>query len=560
MKRKLYNEIKIESFRQLLDLYKNKYKDDIAFEFRDDPNSMDFTKITYEQFAKDVEALGASLLKHKVKRVALISPNRYEWCVSYLAITTAGLVAVPLDKSLPGNEIEGLFERSKADAIIYAKKYEDSVSKCKVKICMDDNSYTNLLEEGYKISHDDYDNVEVDTNSMSIMLFTSGTTSIAKAVMLSQHSICHNLTSYSMIYRVPRQSKYLSFLPLHHTFESTITFLYGTSIGLCICFCDGLKYISKDLVDYQIDSFVCVPLMLEIMYKKIIKNIKAEGKEEVVNRMRKLFRHAPIAIRRKVFKQIIDGLGGHLRYIVSGGAPMDRETLQGYSDFGIDIVQGYGLTETCAGIIIENKKSKRVGSIGVGFTNNEYAIDNPDKDGIGELKIKSESVMLGYYENDDLTKEVIKDGWFYTGDLGYQDKDGFFFITGRKKDMIVLKNGKKIFPEELEILINKLPYVSESMVFGHVDDTKKDRNEDVVLYAKIVYDKNNIKKYFPDEKDYHDVIFEDIKNKINKQMPAYKYIRKILVTDLPLIKTTTQKIKRNDEMKLIESEIKEQNQ
>ena len=423
---------------------------------------------------------------------------------------------------------------------------------------MDDSSYKDALENGKKLSHEKYDSVKINNKEMSIMLFTSGTTSISKAVMLSQYALCMNLYNLSQTYRVPKGTKNLSFLPLHHTFESTITFLYGSSIGITICFCDGLKYISKNLVEFQIDGFVCVPLMLEIMYKKVIKNIEKQGKLKQVNFLRKVFRHAPICVRRKVFKSIIDAFGGHLERIVSGGAPMDKETLQGFSDFGFDIIQGYGLTETASAISVENRKYKRPGSVGLPLAINTIKIDNPDNDGIGEIIVKTESVMLGYYENEEATNSVLKNGWFYTGDLGYIDKDGFIFITGRKKDMIVLKNGKKIFPEEIEMLINNLPYVAESMVFGHNDNTKNDRNEDVILYAEIVYKEEEMKKLYPNvtKEDYYNIIFNDIKSNINKKMPAYKYIRQIVITEEPIIKTTAQKIKRFEEIKKINKILK----
>ena len=552
---KLYEGTKISDFKELINIYKTDYKDMLAFQYRNNPDETDFINITYGKFAEDIENLAVALLKHKCKRIAIISPNRYEWCVAYLAIVSSGLIAVPLDKSLPTNEIVNSIERSNVDSIIYAKEYEEAVGQCKNKFCMDDNSYADLLKEGKKLSHKDYDEVTLNTSEMSVILFTSGTTSLSKIVMISQKALLANLYNYSQMFIVPKGSKFLSFLPLHHTFESTITFLYGTSIGITICFCDGLKYINKDLIDFQIDGFVCVPLMLEVMYKKMLKAIEKQGKTKLVNIMRKLFKFAPIGIKRKIFHSIIDGVGGHLKYIVSGGAPMDKPTIQGFNDFGFMTIQGYGLTETCSAVAVENFRDRRPGSVGLILPENKIKIANPDEDGIGELLIKTDASMLGYYGNEEATKEAFdEEGYFRTGDTGYIDKDGFIFITGRIKDMIVLKNGKKIFPEELEFLINKLPYVAESMVFGHEDDTRNDRNEDVILCAKIVYDKEKIKQHFTnqDESKYQELIENDIKETINKQMPAYKYIRKVLITDEPLIKTTTLKIKRNEEMKKIQ--------
>mgnify|MGYP004526464273 FL=1 len=564
MKNKLYEGRKLDNFRELVHLYKTTYKDKTAFEYKLTPDSSEYITKSYEQFASDIEDLGTYLLKNNCKRIAVIGNNRYEWCVTYLGTTTAGLVIVPLDKSLPDNEIIGLIRRAKVDTIVFDNKYSHVINSftddnlCKNKICMD-TDFADVLKQGANLDHSIYDNVTIDESAMAVMLFTSGTTSISKAVMLSQHAICTDIYGLSQMIDITMNDKFLSFLPLHHVFESICTFIFGTSCGITIAFCDGLKYIQKNLVEYHVTGFVCVPLMLEIMFKKIEKTIEKEHKTFIVNILRKLFRHSPINIKRKIFKSVIDGLGGNLRTIISGGAPMDKTALQGFNDFGFDIHQGYGLTETASVVAGENSFSKKVGSVGFVLPTVSVRIDNPDKDGIGEIVVKTDSIMLGYYENEEATKQVLHNGEFYTGDLGYVDKNGFLFITGRKKDMIVLKNGKKVFPEELESLINKLPYVAESMVFGHIDHTKTDRNDDVVLYSKIVYNKDLLKTTFsniPDNMEsYKAAIHEDIKNKINKQMPAYKYIRHIIITDVPLIKTTTQKIKRNEEMKLIEKDL-----
>ena len=568
MNNKLYDGQKLNDFRELVNLYKTKYKDLTAFEYKEKPDDDNHIKVKYSQFAKDIENLAVSLLNMSCKKVALISDNRYEWCVSYLAITTAGLIVVPLDKSLPKNEILELLKRSEADSIIFSDKYIDTVNDCNCdcsfKICMDFDcipnahdygfiSFSKLLDDGKFLSHEKYNSLSIDNKGLSIILFTSGTTNISKAVMLSQYAICMDLYALSQMINITTEDKFLSFLPLHHTFESTTTFLFGTSCGITIAICDGLKYIQKNLVEYHVTGFVCVPLMLEIMYKKILKTIKEQNKLRVVNIARFIFRHASIETKRKVFKQIIDNLGGRLRTIIAGGAPMDKETIKGYNDFGFDVHQGYGLTETAPVLAGENSFHKKTGSVGFPLPTIEIKIDNPDNNGIGEIIAKTPAIMLGYYNNDEATKEVIKNGFFYTGDLGYIDKDGFLFVTGRKKDMIVLKNGKKIFPEEIEILINKLSYVTESMVFGSLDDSKADRNTDVTICAKIIYDEDELKKVFPgiSQTDYCDFIWNDIKTKINKQMPAYKYIRRIIISTEPLIKTTTQKIKRNEEINRI---------
>jgi len=553
----------------LINIRYSMFKDKNAFEFRLSPDS-EIINVTYADYINDIKALGTALLDLNLrkKRVAIIAPNRYEWCVSYLAITTSDIIVVPLDKSLPDNEIESLIKRSKVDAVIFDKKYIDVFNKLKssndsnlsIYICMDypeseDDilSYSALLENGKNLllnGNTIYDNIELDNNAMSIMIFTSGTTSISKAVMLSQKNICADIYSLSSMAKVTSKDKFLSFLPLHHTFESTCTFLYGTSVGITVVFTDGLKYIVKNLKEYKITGFVCVPLVLETMYKKINKEIEKQGKTKLINFARKLSNFLlkfNIDIRKKLFSQILNQLGGHLHILIAGGAPMDKDAISAFVDFGINLLQGYGLTETSPVLAGENDKYKRAGSVGFPLPDINIKIDNPDEDGIGEIIVNAPTVMLGYYENEEATKKVLKDGWFHTGDLGKFDKDGFLFITGRKKFVIVLKNGKKVFPEEVEILINKLPFVEENMVYGI---PTKDNN--VKLCAKIVYNPENMKELYPNssESDYHKIIMEQIKQ-INHTMPAYKYIRDIIITTEPLIKTTTQKIKRDEEIKKI---------
>lgn len=567
-KRKLYDADKINDFKELIDRYSKLYSDKVAFEYKETPSSKEHIKITYSQFASDIKSLGTALINLGLsqKKIAIISPNRYEWCVSYLAITTSDMVVVPLDRALPNNEIENLIIRSKAEAVIFDKKYSEVFSKiAKEKssnlshfICMDNladfSTYSNLMQKGHSLllnGDNKYDNVKIDNKKMSIMLFTSGTTSISKAVALSQSNICEDIYALAQMTDIRKEDTFLSFLPLHHTFESTTTFLYGTYSGITIAFCDGLKYVQKNLAEFKITGFVCVPLMLEIMYKKIKKGIEEQGKAKLVATMTKISNgllKIGIDIRRKIFKQILDNLGGKLRILIAGGAAMSKEAIQGFLDLGINLLQGYGLTETSPVVAGENDKFKRCGSVGFPLPGINVKINNPNSEGIGEIAVQAPTVMLEYVDNPEATNEVLKDNWFYTGDLGYFDKDGFLFITGRKKDVIVLKNGKNIFPEELEMLINKLPYVSESMVFGRPLE-----DGDYKICAKIVYNEDYVAENMANlsKEELFNKVWEDIKENVNHKMPAYKYIREIILSKTPLIKTTTQKVKRHEELKSI---------
>ena len=564
MKKENLEKVKILNFRELVERYKT-FGDNIAFKYKKDG---EVKEITYNKYVEDIKKVAEKVLASDVKRVAVIGNNRYEWCITYLGVTTAGKVIVPLDKALTDKEIEKLLKRSGVEVVVYEEKYENAINEAikegcdiKYKICMDDIEkegvlkFSRMIEDGenvIKSGKTKYDDVKINEDEMYIMLFTSGTTSEPKAVMLSQKNICENINAISSHVKLYPTDTLLSFLPIHHTFECTITFIYGTYSGATIAFCEGLRYIGDNLKEFKVTVFVAVPLVLETMYKKIQKGIVDSGKKYLIEKMKKIscaLLKCKIDVRKKIFKPILKKFDEHLRVVLYGAAPMDKVTIEGYNDFGIELVQGYGLTESSPVITAETDERKRPGSIGLPLNNVEVKIDNPDKDGVGEIMAKGPNIMLGYYENEEATKKALEDGWLHTGDYGYIDKDGFVYITGRKNDIIVLRNGKNIYPQEIEFLINKLPYVAENMVYAR-EKTKTD----TVLCAKIVYNKDNIVDQFGEkaQKEYEELIWKDIKE-INKDLPTYKHIKEIIVTDEPLEKTTTQKVKRYVEMKKIET-------
>ena len=566
-KEKFREATRFENIKEILYNSVKVYPNHVAFVTKIiKDKGVEYKNTTYKKLLDEVNALGTALynLKLKGKRIAICGRNRYEWALAHLSCLLGGMVSVPLDKELQVEELEDSLVRSKAEAIIFDEKYED-----KIKTIQDNNktqikeyismstlegftSLLDLLEEGKKILNSgkkEYVNYEVDSKGMSILLFTSGTTSKSKAVMLSQYGIATNVYNMQLVEPITDKDVNIAFLPFHHIFGST-AMIVMLACGVKTVFTDGLRYIQKNLKEYKVTIFVGVPLLVDKMYENIEKEIEKQNKTKLINVAKKVSNgllKLHIDIRRKLFKQVIDGLGGEMRFVISGGAPLDKRTAKGFNDLGIKMVQGYGLTETSPVIAAENDFKMKLGSVGVPLKDVQVEIVNKDENGIGEIRVKGPNVMLGYYENEEATNEVLKDGWFYTGDLGYIDKDGFLFITGRRKDMIVLKNGKKVFPEEVETLVNRIPEVEESFVFGMPEDDDKTK---IKIAVKVVYNKEVVKEKYGDieEEKLYDIIWNKIKD-VNKTFPPYKYIKHMILTDKPLIKTTTQKIKRNEEIK-----------
>lgn len=544
------------------------YPDNIAFttKLTKKDKQIEYKNTTYKEFLDDINSFGTALydMGLKDKRIAIIGKNSYKWALAYVTNLLGNIVSIPLDKGLQTGELETSLIRSKADAIIFDEKCLEEIEKIKENnktnlknyICMSklDNyiSVDELISKGKTLieqGNNEYKDCKIDNKKMSVLLFTSGTTEQAKAVMLAQYGIATNIYDMQIVEDFHTTDVNIAFLPFHHIFGST-GLLVMLSRGIKTVFPDGLRYIKENLNEYKVSLFVGVPILVDKMYQNIIKEIQKQGKEKTVKfgiKLTQVLLKFGIDIRRKVFKAIIDQLGGKMRFIISGGAPLDKEVAQGFENFGIHLVQGYGLTETSPVIAAENDKYQRPGSIGFPMRHTQIKIVDKDQNGIGELVVKGPNVMLGYYENEEKTKEVLKDGWFYTGDLAYIDDDGFLFIAGRKKDMIVLKNGKKIFPEELETLINKIDEVEESFVYGMPIDNDKNN---VKVSVEVVYNEDVVKeKYGKISKDeLNKTIWEKIKE-VNKTLPQYKYIKNMILTIEPLIKTTTNKVKRSEELK-----------
>lgn len=566
MQERIHKIVEITDLKDMLKKSGELYGDRSAYRFKtDEPGK--FKIITHREYREMVDALGTAFIKLglKDKRIAVIGENRYEWGLSYLAIACGTGIVVPLDKALPENEIKSLIERSGVEAICYSKKYDeimkkfkaDGVGNLKHLISMDlekheDGVYSikELVERGKELIKEgdrNFLDAKIDADAMGILLFTSGTTSKSKAVELAHKTICTNLMDIASVLEINENDTMLSFLPIHHAFECTAGFLYPLYKGAEVVFCEGIKHIADNLKEYQVTAMISVPILFENMYRRVLKTVEKQGKLEKLKkgiRISNMLLKLHIDVRKRLFKDIHDALGGKVRLFVSGAAGLDPEVEKGYNDLGIRMIQGYGLTETAPIISACTDKRYKLGSVGPIFPSLEARIAHKDEDGIGEIQVKGPSVMLGYYENEEANKEAFEDGWFRTGDLGYIDNEGFLFISGRSKNVIVLKNGKNIFPEELENLVNRIEGVSESMVYG-----KPEADGDTKVCIKIVYDEEVMKEMYKttDEAEIFDILSKKVKE-VNKKMPAYKYIREVMVTKEPLIKTTTAKIKRHEEL------------
>lgn len=563
----LYEVRKISNLKDMIEQSAGLYGSKPAFLVKQKGNSA-YAPITYKKYKDDIDALGTALISLglKDKKIALIGENRYEWATTYLGVCNGTGIIVPLDKELPQNEIENCLLRSHADAIIFSGSVSKNISSilknittCKYYINMDIDedsdgqmSYGRLLEKGYdliKNGNRDFLDVVIDNEKMNILLFTSGTTDKSKAVMLSHRNIAENLMAMCSMLYIDEKDVFLSVLPAHHTYECTCGFLCQMYRGCTVAFCEGLRHIVKNLSESKCTVMNGVPLVFESIYKQLMHQVskKPGGAKKLKfgiklsNALGKL----GIDVRRKLFAEIHQALGGHLRLFISGAAAIDPEVAKGFRNIGIQLVQGYGLTE-CAPIVGLNRDCWfKDDAAGLPLPGLKVAIDNPNAESVGEIKVSGPSVMMGYYENKEATDEVIRDGWFYTGDMGYLDSDGFIHITGRMKNVIITKNGKNVYPEEIETLLNRSDYIKESLVFG------KNDNDDVVVCAQIVPEREKIEEDFKNgvlgSSDAITIINQEVK-RINKGLVTYKYVKEFTLRDTEFEKTTTKKIKRYQEL------------
>ncbi|MEG0392088.1 MAG: AMP-binding protein, partial [Anaerovoracaceae bacterium] len=540
-----YQMREIRDLKDMLDTSAEIYNRMPAFLVKDKPGAK-YRPISYSQFRVDVNALGTSFMRLGLtgKRIAVIGENSYEWVLAYLATTNGTGVVVPIDRELKAEEIANLLNRAEVSAIVYSQKMEKlvdavlpEVGTIEHKINMNSQkgegdrlSLQELIEEGKQaIDKGDLSflDAEVDREGLCSLLFTSGTTGMAKGVMLSHKNITANVYNMSKYVDIVDNGIGLSVLPMHHSYEMTCHVFTGIYQGMAIAICEGLKYIQKNMAEVQATVMLGVPLIFENMHKKIMKNAEETGRLKKMQAMIKLSKKLKLynnqPLMRKIFKPIHELTGNHMCQFIAGGAAINPKVIEDFEAMGFPMIQGYGMTENAPIIAVNRDRYSKAASVGKPMPGTEVLVADPDETGMGEIICKGPSVMLGYYDNEEETQKVIKDGWLYTGDYGYFDDEGFLYISGRKKNVIVTKNGKNIFPEEVEFYLGECEYIEEALVHGAQDEKSGDTVVKAEVYPNyaLIYEmagelnEEGIKAFLKKKID-----------DINDKMPTYKRVKR----------------------------------
>lgn len=562
-KNSLYDIREIGDLREMIDSCASLYGDKVAFMVKDKPGGV-YQDISFNQLKRDIDALGTALIDAglKDKKIAVIGENRYEWVISYFATTNGTGVIVPIDRELPSGEINNLLSRAGVSAIIFSGKYEKTIEDAVKNVssmeyvigmdAMEDDddklSLMKFIQNGHRLlaeGNRDFLDRSIDPEAMAALLFTSGTTGMPKGVMLSHRNFVSNVMYMSQYVGFATKDIGLSILPMHHTYEMTCHIMTALYQGLAIAICEGLKYIVKNMAESQATVMLGVPLVFEKMHKKVWKQAESSGKAKKMRRaikISKTFGGENIRVTKKLFGAVHNAMGGKMALFIAGGAAIDPEVIRDFNAMGMNMIQGYGMTENAPIIAVSRDRYHKANSVGHPLPGTEVKIIDKDEDGIGEIICKGPSVMIGYYEDPQATEEVLKDGWLHTGDFGYLDSEGMLYVTGRKKNLIVTKNGKNISPEEIEYYVQKSPYIEEVIVWGKHDE----KSGDTIVCADIFPSYEHIKEMHKELSKDHllGILDAEIEN-INENMPTYKRIKRFSIREEEFEKTTSQKIKRH---------------
>ena len=557
MQPNFYKVNKIHNLREMLEHSAAQYGDHPAFLQKVDGKYVEYS---FSRLKGDVLALGTALAAKGFldKRILVTGENCYEWCLSYMA-TVCGLgVIVPVDKEIPAEEIANIAKISEASLILHSFKMNSKLGDVDPSVCrIGFDELSDLIEEGARLLKQGctlYADRSIDIDTMCALIFTSGTTGVSKGVMLSQRNLCHTIENLGRMIHVDTEDRALSVLPLHHVYECTCGFLFPLSRGASVAFSQGVRYIMKNVKEVRPTKILCVPLLIETMYRKIWANIRKKGIEKkvrtviaVTNKIKPY--SARMAAKKRLFAEIHESFGGRLELLVSGGAPIDPEIIKGMRDFGLNVIQGYGLTESAPLAAVNRDCYFNDRAAGLVLPNGELKIIDPAEDGTGEICYRGDNVMLGYYGRPDLTAEVKKNGWLYTGDIGYIDANGFLIITGRKKNVIIRANGKNVFPEELESYLCRNPLVGEAIVLSMQSEKKAECDIVAVLRPDAEAAEEILGA------GYDSALLEKKLNEavaaVNDVVQTYKRIDVTIVTTEEFPKNSSKKIKRFEVPRMI---------
>lgn len=568
----LYDVSYVETLKELVDNSVLKFSDRAAYMYKDD-HKEPFKTMTYAEFKDDQNAIGTALIERGFKgsKIAVIGDNSHRWALSYYSVVCGVGVIVPIDRNLEKGEITNLLQRADVEAVFASTKLASTIASLleelplvkKVIIMaapeddvdefLEDERFMTmeqLVSEGKELvakGNSAYIDAEIHAEDLSTILFTSGTTGLAKGVMLSHRNLSQNVFNMSKYVQIPDEGRVLDVLPMHHVYEMTCTVMTSFYQGATVVICEGLKYIQQNFVEAECNIMLGVPLIFENIYRKIWTKAEKSGNADklrrAINMSMKLDLRNKKVVTKRLFKAVHDIFGESLYILIAGGAAIDPNVISEFEAMGLPMMQGYGMTENSPIIAVNQDRYGKAASVGKPMPGTEVRIVDKDESGIGEVICKGPSVMMGYYKDAENTAKTIKDGWLYTGDYGYLDEDGFLYITGRKKNVIVTKGGKNIFPEEVEYYLLLSDFISEVIVYGKHEEIKDNLICTAIMYPDFKALENA--GYMTDEEKYRKL--KEAVEEANSKMPPFKRVKRIEIREDDFIKTTTLKIKRFEE-------------
>ena len=546
---KYYPSEKIHDLREMFERSTSRFANHTFFYKYENEK---YKSITYAEFRHDVNSLGAAFLRRGLegKKIIILGENSYEWCVAYMSVACGLGIIVPIDKEASAEDVAAIAKDSGASAIVFSEKCREkamSAGKKLQKFSFDDIYDICKREDIYsEADYLSYFDRSINIDELAVLVYTAGTAGAPKGVMLSHRNICSNLMGHAKLVHITSDDRVFSVMPLHHVYECTTGFLFPMSRGASIAFPENAKSIMKNIKEISPTKLLCVPYIINMIYRKMWANIRKRGIDKKVRNVIKMTdivfpESARMSAKKKAFEELHSSFGGNLDLIISVGAPLDVEILKGMREFGLRVIQEYGLTE-CAPLVAANPDSApKDNSAGVVIPGGELKIVAKDSDGIGEIYYRGDNVMLGYYKQPELTDEIKKNGWLRTGDLGYIDSDGYLVVVGRKKNSFTVAS-KNVFAEEIESLLRKSPFVSECAVIGVMNEKKRDNDVVALIYPDFDYVRELFGRRAIDPKlssEYTKVI-----DSINASLPSHKRINSVILRSEEFPKTSSKKIKR----------------